>query len=204
MDASGDMALGYSVSDGSSTYPSIRYTGRLAGDPLGMMPQGEATMMNGSGVQTGSASRWGDYSMMTVDPRDDCTFWFTTEYMPTTGAAPWQTRIGSFRFPSCASPTPTPTVTGTPPTATVTHTATRTPTPTATPCLTLNGSITNADPTQIGRIGRNGTASTCISPKPCPGALSEPTPLARHYDSYTFTNTSGSTQCLTVALNASG
>ncbi|MFL5731842.1 MAG: hypothetical protein ACJ78Q_01475, partial [Chloroflexia bacterium] len=205
MDAGGDMALGYSVSESSTvTYPGIRYTGRLAGDPLGTMPQGEATLMNGSGSQTGTASRWGDYSMMSVDPSDDCTFWFTTEYMPTTGGAPWQTRIGSFRFPSCQSPTPTPTVTGTPPTSTPTHTRTSTPSPTSTPCITLNGSITASDPIQTGRIGRNNIASTCLSPKLCPGALSEPTPLARHYDSYTFTNSSGSSQCVTVSLNASG
>src|SRR5207249_3533635 len=70
MDGSGDMALGYSVSS-SSVYPSIRYTGRLVSDPLGTMPQGETTLFDGSGSQTGSASRWGDYSMMAVDPSDD-------------------------------------------------------------------------------------------------------------------------------------
>src|SRR5205807_2480360 len=93
-------------------------TGRLATDTLDQMPQGEATLINGSGSQTGSGSRWGDYAMMAVDPTDDCTFWFTTEYMPTTGTAPWQTRIGSFRFPSCGGapppPTATPTITATP------------------------------------------------------------------------------------------
>ena len=108
MDQSGNMALGYSVSS-SSVYPGIRYTGRLVGDTLGQMTQGEATLVNGSGSQTGTGSRWGDYAMMTVDPADDCTFWFTTEYMPTTGVAPWQTRIGSFKFPTCSGTNPTPT-----------------------------------------------------------------------------------------------
>jgi len=97
----GDMALGYSVSDGTSTYPGIRYTGRLAGDTLGLLPQGEGVIVNGGGSQTGSAARWGDYSSMTVDPADDCTFWYTTEYYATTSSTGWSTRIGSFKFPNC-------------------------------------------------------------------------------------------------------
>ena len=51
-DRKGNMALGYSVVNGVDVYPGIRYTGRLAGDPLGQMTQGEATIINGSGVQT--------------------------------------------------------------------------------------------------------------------------------------------------------
>jgi hypothetical protein len=78
MDGSGNMAMGYSVSS-SSTYPSIRYTGRLALDPAGTLPQGENSLIAGSGAQTHSAARWGDYSMMAVDPSDGCTFWFTSE-----------------------------------------------------------------------------------------------------------------------------
>ncbi len=102
MDASGSIALGYSVSS-SSTYPSIRYVGRLAGDPLGTLPQGETSIIAGSGSQTHSAARWGDYSMMGPDPTDDCTFWYTQEYIQTTGSANWQTRIASFKFPSCTT-----------------------------------------------------------------------------------------------------
>lgn len=111
MDISGNIALGYSVS-GSTTYPSIRYTGRLASDPPNTLPQGEATLMVGSGSQTHTAARWGDYSMMAVDPSDGCTFWYTQEYMQTTSSAGWQTRIGSFKFPSCTSQT-TGTLSGT-------------------------------------------------------------------------------------------
>jgi len=111
MDASGDIALGYSVAS-NSTYASIRYSGRLVGDPLGQMTQSEATVVAGAGSQTGSGSRWGDYAMMAVDPIDNCTFWFTTEYMPSTGPAPWQTRIASFKFPSCGgTATQAPTIT---------------------------------------------------------------------------------------------
>ena len=102
MDVSGNIALGYSVSSGT-TYPSVRYTGRLAGDPAGTLPQGEATLVAGGGSQTSTSARWGDYSMMAVDPSDGCTFWYTQEYIQTTGSASWQTRIGSFRFPSCSA-----------------------------------------------------------------------------------------------------
>jgi hypothetical protein len=99
MDSAGNIGLGYSVSNGTS-HPAIRYTGRLSGDPMGQMSQGEATIINGTGAQT-TYARWGDYSSMTVDPVDDCTFWFTTEYMKTTGARVWHTRVASFKFPSC-------------------------------------------------------------------------------------------------------
>jgi hypothetical protein len=102
MDASGDLALGYSVSS-AAIYPSIRYTGRFATDPLGTLPQGEVSVIAGSGSQTGTAARWGDYSMMAVDPVDGCTFWYTQEYMQTTGTANWQTRISSFKFPGCTT-----------------------------------------------------------------------------------------------------
>ena len=111
MDVAGNMALGYSVSSGT-TYPSIRYAGRLAGDAPGTLPQAEKTLIAGGGSQTHNAARWGDYSMMAVDPTDDCTFWYTQEYYATTSSAGWQTRIGSFKFPSCTSG-PTGTLEGT-------------------------------------------------------------------------------------------
>ena len=101
MDQAGNIALGFSVSS-SSLHPQIRYTGRLAGDPAGQMTQGEGTIIAGAGSQTGQTlSRWGDYSMLAVDPSDDCTFWFTTEYIPANGAFNWKTRIGSFKLPCC-------------------------------------------------------------------------------------------------------
>jgi hypothetical protein len=103
-DHDGNMLLGYSVSS-SSVRPGIRYTGRLAGDAPGTM-QAETTLTTGIGSQT-TYSRWGDYSSMTVDPVDDCTFWYTNEYLKTTGVFNWSTRIGSFRFPGCAA-TPSP------------------------------------------------------------------------------------------------
>ncbi|MBI3734183.1 MAG: hypothetical protein HY259_12125 [Chloroflexi bacterium] len=101
-DKQGNMALGYSVSSKTNNvFPSIRYAGRLATDPLNQLSQAETTLIAGTGSQTGSADRWGDYSAMQVDPTDDCTFWYTTEYYITTASVNWQTRIGSFKFPGC-------------------------------------------------------------------------------------------------------
>ena len=99
MDQAGDLALGYSVS--GSVYPSVRYTGRLVGDPLGQL-QAETTILAGGGSQSGAGlSRWGDYSSMSVDPVDDCTFWYTTEYLRSDGTFNWSTRIASFKFSGC-------------------------------------------------------------------------------------------------------
>ncbi len=101
VDQDGNMALGYSASS-STLYPSIRYAGRLNGEPLGQLLQGEASLIEGAGSQTGS-NRWGDYSRMSVDPADDCTFWYTQEYFKTVSGN-WTTRVGSFKFPSCGLP----------------------------------------------------------------------------------------------------
>jgi Domain of unknown function (DUF5979)/Fibronectin type III domain len=101
MDRSGNIALGYSASSGS-VYPSIRYTGRLATDAPGQM-QTENTIQLGTGSQTGTLQRWGDYSAMSVDPVDDCTFWYTNEYLKNNGTWNWSTRIASFKFPGCGS-----------------------------------------------------------------------------------------------------
>lgn len=146
MDKDGGIALGFSASS-ATIFPQIRYAGRLATDPLNTMAQGEATLFAGTGSQTGSGNRWGDYSDLTVDPVDDCTFWYTQEYYQTTGTFNWRTRIGSFKLPTCgASPTPTPTATPTPtpnPTPTATPTPNPTPTPTPSPTPTGGELITN-------------------------------------------------------------
>jgi hypothetical protein len=94
MDEHGDIALGYSVSS-DTTFPSLRYTGRLAADPLGTMPQGEHNLIAGLGSQT-DTTRWGDYHSLSIDPVDGKTFWFTGNYVKENGD--WQTRIGSFKF----------------------------------------------------------------------------------------------------------
>ena len=136
MDQQGNIAIGYSASS-STIFPQIRYAGRLAGDPLSTLPQAESTLFAGTGSQTGTSSRWGDYSDLTVDPVDDCTFWYTNEYYSTTTSFNWRTRIGSFKFPGCGgSPTPTPTPT---PSGTPTPTPTPNPVPNAPSNLTATG-----------------------------------------------------------------
>lgn len=99
MDKNGNIAIGYSVSS-ASVFPGIRITGRLRSEIRNRM-QTETTIVNGAGSQTGTLTRWGDYSTMRVDPADDCTFWFTTEYLGSTGTFHWRTRIASFKFPNC-------------------------------------------------------------------------------------------------------
>jgi hypothetical protein len=102
MDHSGDLALGYSAS-GPNDYPSVRYTGRAVTDPLGQLAQAEKVAFTGTGPQTEVEGRWGDYSDLTVDPTNDCTFFYTTEYLAedTVVIGTWRTRVVSFRFPGC-------------------------------------------------------------------------------------------------------
>jgi hypothetical protein len=108
MDKVGNIALGYSVSSGS-LHPAIRYTGRVPSDPLGTM-ETETSIIEGPGSQINFLHRWGDYSSMSVDPVDDCTFWYSSEYQPSNGSFNWHTRIASFKFPGCGqSLTPTTT-----------------------------------------------------------------------------------------------
>ncbi|HEV2202754.1 MAG TPA: hypothetical protein VGR73_23290 [Bryobacteraceae bacterium] len=104
MDQAGDIALGYSVSS-SSMNPSIYYTGRVPGDALGTL-EAENVITTGTGSQTGGLSRWGDYSAMAIDPSDDCTFFYTNEYLKTDGSFNWSTRIASFKFSGCGGPPP--------------------------------------------------------------------------------------------------
>ena len=96
MDKFGDMALGYSVS-GGSMHPAVRYTGRLSSDAANTM-EAETSIVEGGGSQLNNLSRWGDYSAMSVDPVDDCTFYYTNEYLLSNGTFNWSTRVGSFDF----------------------------------------------------------------------------------------------------------
>lgn len=99
-DKQNNMIVGYSVAS-STLNPAIRYAGRLAADPLNTLGQSETSLIEGTGSPaSGNFNRWGDYSEMSVDPTDGCTFWYTQEYYEVTGAD-WQTRIGSFRYPGC-------------------------------------------------------------------------------------------------------
>ena len=103
MDKAGNIGLGYSISS-STMSPSIRYTGRVTNDPLGQM-EGENDVLSAASVANRSLTttlHWGDYSTLAVDPTDDCTFWYATEYIPLRSTTTyWSTRIASFSFPSC-------------------------------------------------------------------------------------------------------
>jgi hypothetical protein len=98
-DKLGNLAMGYSVS-ASTLSPGIRIAGRLRNDVRNSV-RGELNLQSGTGSQTAAAQRWGDYATMQIDPSDDCTFWFTTEYMINTSGADWATRIFGFKFNSC-------------------------------------------------------------------------------------------------------
>jgi len=115
MNGAGDIGLGYSVSS-TSTYPSIRFTGRLHNDTTrNVMTQGEGTLVAGGGSQSHSSGRWGDYSALTVDPLDDCSFWYTQEFYPSDSSADWHTYIGSFKLSDCGPVDNPPVVTLTSP-----------------------------------------------------------------------------------------
>jgi hypothetical protein len=101
MDESGNIAMGYSVARDPGVFPGLRYVGREAADPSGVMTTPETTLVDGSSSQT-FADRWGDYFGMGVDPDDGCTFWFTGMYLPPGGD--WRTHFASFKFDNCGTP----------------------------------------------------------------------------------------------------
>lgn len=102
MDSAGNIAMGFSIDRVTpAIYPGLSYVGRMAGDPPGVMTTAETSLVAGASSQNGD--RWGDYFQLGVDPIDGCTFWFTGEYMPVGGN--WRTRIASFRFDTCGTPT---------------------------------------------------------------------------------------------------
>lgn len=106
MNQNGSILAGYSVSS-STTFPSIRYSGRNLGDPLNQFTIPEGTIVAGQGSQTGSAN-WGEYTSMVVDPSDDETFWYTNVYYSATSGAEWSTKIASLQAPPTISLTATP------------------------------------------------------------------------------------------------
>jgi len=117
MDKIGNMLMGYSISAGTDQndstiqiHPSIGLAGRSVTDPVGttkvLDAPGEVVVAGGGSILTQGEHRWGDYSQMTVDPVDDCTFWYTNEYITadTKDNFPlWSTRILNAKFPTCAS-----------------------------------------------------------------------------------------------------
>ncbi len=156
MDGAGNIALGYNVSS-QTVYPSIRYAGRLASDPLGTLPQGEYTLINGTGVN--GSNRYGDYAAMSVDPVDDCTFWFTGQWNAT---SQWSTRIGAFKFDACG--TPNFTLAASPDSQEICVGANAT--------YTVNiGSVSGYnDPVTLSTVGNPGTAGFSANPVTPPGS----------------------------------
>jgi hypothetical protein len=204
MDKLGDIALGYSASS-SNVHPAVRYTGRIPSDPAGQM-ESEASIFEGTGSQTGGLSRWGDYSSISIDPTDDCTFWYTNEYLPSDGSFNWHTRIGSFEFTSCSgqpgfSLSATPGSQSIAPGGSATYTATATPFNgfSGTVGLTVSGCPTGAtctlNPTSL-TIPPAGNSTLTV-------ATTSATPLGSY--TVTITGTSGSvTQTTSVIVNVSG
>jgi hypothetical protein len=100
-DQFGDIAVGYNVSS-STVNPGISYSGHASTDHAGFM-ETEIGLVIGGGAQNGTNHNWSSFSSMTVDPVDDCTFWYTNQYYATSSQSGWKTQIGSFRFPLCTN-----------------------------------------------------------------------------------------------------
>ena len=100
MDKTGGIAIGYNISNASTIVPSIRYAYRGPADPLGTLGN-ETTILVGSGIQTATLTRWGDYSTISVDPVDGCQMVFTSQYQPANGNFNWSTYIYSFKLSTC-------------------------------------------------------------------------------------------------------
>ena len=173
VDGQGNMALGYSTSGATGTnFPSIAYSGRLVGDAANTLAQTETFLIAGSGSQTGSCNgicdRWGDYSAMSADPTDDCTFWLTNQYFSSVANGAnspplWNTRIGAFKFPTCTTSNRTAdlgitktdgSLTATP-SATITYTL----------VVTNNGpfAVTGATVTDTLPVAITGVTWTCVA-----------------------------------------
>jgi hypothetical protein len=110
-DNQGNSVVGFSASS-TTLFPSIVWAGRLAGDAANSLAQGEATVVSGLGSQIQTFNRWGDYSAMTVDPSDDCTFFYTQELYASSTTFNWVTNVAKFAYPGC-TPAASGTVSGT-------------------------------------------------------------------------------------------
>jgi len=99
MDKMKNIGIGYSISS-ANMYAAIAFTGRVPGEPVGTL-EAETTIWSGGGANTQMGYNWGSYSALSVDPVNDCTFWYTNEYIPVTGQRNWHTRIASFKFANC-------------------------------------------------------------------------------------------------------
>lgn len=154
MDGSGNIAVGYSAGNGSVN-AGLRATGRLVGDTLGTLTQPEVVLQAGLGSQV-NLSRWGDYASMNIDPADDCTFWFTGEYLRQSGSWNWSTRVVSLRLPGCANPTFGVSASPSPVSAA--------PGATTTTTISTTASGTPAGPLSFGAVGLPTGVTAAFSP----------------------------------------
>src|SRR5439155_444838 len=156
---------------------------------------------------TGGQSNGGNIQDIIDNIRVEGTITGTPSPTPTVTPTTTPTATATATPTSTATFTPTPTATATAsatptttatPTATPTATATATPTPTSTPScipIVIEGSIDDTDPTQTDKLNRSGIPQTCPATTTC-AIFGDG--LLHHYDSYTFTSTSGSTQCVAI------
>jgi len=205
MDKIGNIALGYSI--GSSTQrPSIRFAGREATDPLNTLST-DSSLQDGTGSQQPNLSRWGDYSTMSIDPVDDCTFYYTSEYLKTDGTWNWSTRVGTFKFPSCAPPPPALSLSATPASRTITQGQSTTFQATVTPqngysgtgSFAVTGLPAGATPTFTPATYSNGNGSSTLSISTAPDVTTGTYPLT-----ITATDTNGTptqTASATLVIN---
>lgn len=192
MDQGGDLAIGYSASS-SSIHPAVRYSGRVPGDPLGTL-ESESSIIEGAGSQTNNLHRWGDYSSLRIDPSDDCTFWYINEYLKSSGAFNWSTRIGSFKFTGCGTASPDFSLSASPSSLTVPRGTTGTSTITVTSLSGFNSLVTL-------------TVSGCPAFTTCVVNPASATPPANSSTTSTLTvttNVGGTTPTGTTSLTISG
>lgn len=200
MDHAGNLAIGYSISS-SSLNPGIRFTGRSSTDPLGTLAS-EVDITDGTGSQTGGLTRWGDYSSISVDPVDDCTLWYTTEYLKANGSFNWSTRIANFKFSSCGNPDYS--VTATPASQSVTQGNSTTFTTTVTPTGGFTGTVSlTVSGLPTGATGTFSPASLASGNSTLTITTTSSTPTGSF--PLTITGTSGSTThtaSVTLVVNA--
>ena len=213
MDQSQDIAVGFSRSGtAAGQYPSLVYAGRVPSDAAGTL-ESEVVLKAGTGSQSagnncnGPCDRWGDYSSLTVDPTDDCTFWFSEEYVKVTGlngGFNWSTAIGNFVFPGCTG-SPNFTLTANPNTLTVSQGNQGTSTITVVPLNGFSGSVT------LSATGMPSGVTAGFSPNPTTSTstltLTASATATLGTSTVTITGTSGSltpTTTVSLTVTASG
>jgi Abnormal spindle-like microcephaly-assoc'd, ASPM-SPD-2-Hydin len=204
MDQAQDIAVGFSRSGpATGQYPSVVYAGRIPSDAAGTL-ESEVVLKAGAGSQTGGGDRWGDYSSVTIDPTDDCTFWFTEEYEKVTGGFNWSTAIGTFSFPGCSG-SPNFTLTAVPNTLTISQGNQGTSTITVVPSNGFSGSVT------LSASGMPSGVTAGFVPNPTTSTstltLTASATAATGNSTVTITGTSGSltaTTTVTLTVTASG